>query len=215
MTDQPYEDESEKNNDLLEVDIIERSVAYQGFFAIEKVQLKHRLFSGGWSAPITRELFVRGNAVAAIIYDPAHALIGLVEQFRVGLLDSNRSPWCREVVAGMAEAGESDEQVVRRELQEEAGIVPNALYEICEYYSSPGGTNEKLRLYCALADLRQAGGLFGLPEENEDIRFSIFPETEVLSNLYNGDYANAATLICLQWLAANKQRLSTYGLVES
>jgi len=205
----------DEQGNVLKVEVIDRSIAYQGFFAIEKIQLKHRLFRGGWSAPITRELFVRGNAVAVIVYDPVHSLIGLVEQFRVGLLDSNRSPWCREVVAGMAEVGEPDEQVVRRELQEEAGITPSALCEICEYYSSPGGTNEKLMLYCALADLRQTGGLFGLAEENEDIRFSVYPEKEVLSNLYNGDYANAATLICLQWLAANKQHLSMSGLAEN
>jgi ADP-ribose pyrophosphatase len=211
MTAQSYDDE----NGVLEVEVIDRAVAYQGFFAIEKIQLKHRLFCGGWSAPITRELFVRGNAVAAIIYDPVHGLIGLVEQLRIGLLDSNRSPWCLEVVAGMAEIGESDEQVIRRELQEEAGVIPSALCNICEYYSSPGGTSEKLSLYCALANLRQAGGLFGLPEEHEDIRFSVFPETEVLPNIYNGDYANAATLICLQWLMANKQRLSMSGLAEN
>ena len=211
MTISPREDD----RSLLEVDVLDRSVVYQGFFAIEKIQLKHRLFNGGWSAPITRELFIRGNAVAAIIYDPVHSLIGLVEQFRVGLLSSKASPWCKEVVAGMAEIGESDEQVIRRELQEEADIIPSALNEICEYYSSPGGTNEKLRLYCAVADLRQAGGLFGLPEENEDIRFAVFPEAEVLPNLYNGDYANAATLICLQWLAANKSRLSMSGLAAS
>lgn len=195
-----------------DVDLIHREIAYKGFFAIEKIQLRHRLFRGGWSLPLTRELFVRGTAVAAVIYDPINQLIGLVEQFRIGLVDSGNSPWCREVVAGMIEPGETNEQVMLRELQEEADIIPSALCEICDYYSSPGGTSEKLTLYCAIADLANTGGVYGLEEEGEDIRMQVFAADDVLMNIYNGQYANAATLICLQWLAANKQRLSMQGL---
>ncbi|MFT5117603.1 MAG: ADP-ribose pyrophosphatase [Kiritimatiellia bacterium] len=191
-----------------DVEIVKRQVVYQGFFAIEKLQLRHRLFNGAWSAPLTRELFVRGTAVAAVLYDPTHQLIGLVEQFRVGLLDSESSPWCREVVAGMAEPGELDNEVMLRELQEEAGIVPQALHKICEYYSSPGGTSERLTLYCAMADLSEAGGFYGLPEEGEDIHMLVLAEDEVFSALYDGQYNNAATLICLQWLVMKKHTLS-------
>jgi ADP-ribose pyrophosphatase len=191
-----------------DVEIVERKIVYQGFFAVEKLQLRHRLFNGNWSAPLTRELFLRGAAVAAVLYDPTHQLIGLVEQFRVGLLDSEPSPWCREVVAGMAEPGELDDEVMLRELQEEAGIVPQALHKICEYYSSPGGTSERLTLYCAIADLSKAGGFYGLPEEGEDIHMLVLAEDEVFSALYDGLYNNAATLICLQWLVMHKHTLS-------
>ncbi len=93
-----------------------RETVYQGFFAIENVYLRHRLFQGVWSNPLTRELFVRGTEVAGVIYDPKNRLIGLVEQFRVGLIDSEDSPWCREVFAGMKESEERDEDVMRREL---------------------------------------------------------------------------------------------------
>lgn len=192
-----------------DVKLLAREVVYKGFFAIEKIQLRHRLFAGGWSAPLTRELFVRGTAVAAVIYDPKHQLIGLVEQFRIGVLDDASGPWCREVVAGMAEANESDKEVMLRELQEEAGITPDQLLPICDYYTSPGGTSERLHLFCAIADLRPAGGLYGLPEEGEDIRMITVPEDQVFSELYDGQYNNAATLICLQWLMMNKASLLT------
>ncbi len=190
-----------------DVKLLAREVVYKGFFAIEKIQLRHRLFAGGWSAPLTRELFVRGTAVAAVIYDPKHQLIGLVEQFRIGVLDDASGPWCREVVAGMAEANESDKEVMLRELQEEAGITPDQLLPICDYYTSPGGTSERLHLFCAIADLRSAGGLYGLSEEGEDIRMITVPEDQVFSELYDGQYNNAATLICLQWLMMNKTSL--------
>jgi ADP-ribose pyrophosphatase len=190
-----------------DVKLLTREVVYQGFFAIEKIQLRHRLFEGGWSAPLTRELFVRGTAVAAVIYDPKRCLIGLVEQFRIGVLDDISGPWCREVVAGMAEPNESDAEVMLRELQEEAGITPEVLLPICDYYTSPGGTSERLQLFCAIADLHAAGGVYGLPEEGEDIRMITVPEGEVFSHLYDGQYNNAATLICLQWLMMNKASL--------
>ncbi len=201
----------QKESDLFDrndVDVQSRETVYQGFFAIEKLSLRHRLFGGGWSGPIARELFVRGTAVAAVLYDPKHQLIGLVEQFRVGLLDDESGPWCREVVAGMAELGESDEQVMVRELSEESGITPDHLHTICQYYTSPGGTSERLTLYCAIADLSSAGGLYGLPEEGEDIRMVVLPEQKVFDELYQGQYNNAATLICLQWLMMNKQHLA-------
>ncbi|ODS23773.1 ADP-ribose diphosphatase [Candidatus Endobugula sertula] len=195
-----------------DVELIDRQTVYNGFFKMDKLRVKHRLFAGGWSTDIDRELFVRGSAVAAVLYDPEHQLIGLVEQFRIGVLDDSLNdpqlrPWCMEVVAGMVEPNESEEEVILRELQEEAGIVPQKLQMICHYYASPGGTNERLTLYCAIADLSKTGGLYGLAEEGEDIRFLTIPENDVFKDLYSRDYNNAATLICLQWLQIHKDQL--------
>lgn len=190
-----------------DIEVQSRETVFQGFFSIESLKLKHRLFQGGWSETLTRELFVRGTAVAAVIYDPQHRLIGLVEQFRVGLIDDEVSPWCREVVAGMKEPSETDEGVMHRELLEESGIVADQLHRICDYYTSPGGTSERLTLYCATADLSQAGGYYGLADEGEDIRFVVLPEDDVFNTLYDGRYGNAATLICLQWLQIHKQSI--------
>jgi ADP-ribose pyrophosphatase len=107
----------------------------------------------------------------------------------------------------MLETGESPEDVARRELKEEANIEPYALEYICNYLSSPGGSDEKLHLYCGLCDLSQAGGIYGLPEEGEDIRVHVFKSDEVFAGLYNGMFNNAAALICLQWLQINRSRL--------
>ncbi|RZA06201.1 MAG: ADP-ribose diphosphatase, partial [Moraxellaceae bacterium] len=78
---------------------------------------------------------------------------------------------------------------------------------ICNYLSSPGGSDEKLHLYCGLCDLGSAGGVYGLPEEGEDIRVHVFPADEVFAELLNGRFNNAAALICLQWLQLNRARL--------
>ena len=190
-----------------DVEIIRREEMYKRFFRVEKIFLRHKLFNGEWGREIGRELFVRGEAVAVVLYDPVRDLIGMVEQFRVGALGENNGPWCYEVVAGMLEIGESPEDVARRELKEEANIEPYSLEYICNYLSSPGGSDEKLHLYCGLCDLSQAGGIYGLPEEGEDIRVHVFEADKVFAELLGGAFNNAAALICLQWLQLNRSRL--------
>jgi ADP-ribose pyrophosphatase len=42
----------------------------------------------------------------------------------------------------------------------------------------------------------------------------VLPEADVLAGLANGAYNNAATIVCLQWLALNRDRLhglTTHG----
>lgn len=190
-----------------DVEILRREELYKRFFRVEKIALRHKLFNGGWGDEIGRELFIRGEAVAVLLYDPQHDLVGLVEQFRVGALNEPNGPWCYEVVAGMVEAGEELEAVARRELIEEADLAPYAIEYICNYLSSPGGSDEKLHLFCGLCDLSQAGGVFGLPEEGEDIRLHVFNADDVFADLYSGAFNNAAALICLQWLHMNRARL--------
>lgn len=194
------------------VEIVERQPVFQGFFTMLRLRLRHRLFRGGWSAEFERELFVRGPAVGVLLYDPVNKLVGLTEQFRVGALDRPGGPWCLEVVAGMVEEGESLEDVARREVQEEAGLEVGQLHFIRSYMPSPGGSSERLHLYCALTDLRDVEGHFGVEHENEDIRLRVFPLQQLIDAMAQSGpdgcpIDNAATVICLQWLQLNRARL--------
>ena len=187
-------------------------VVYNGFFKMYKLRLSHKAFDGGDIDNISRELFHRGEAAAAILYDPQNDLIGLIEQFRIGALASEFGPWCLETVAGMMEEGETPEALIRRELEEEAGIVGAHILPISSYYSSPGGCSEKIHLFCGLCDLKGKGGLFGLADEHEDIRFAVYPAGDVFQTMYQGRTNNAATLIGLQWIQLNRNDLqNTYA----
>jgi ADP-ribose pyrophosphatase len=190
-----------------DVEIVREEKLYKRFFRVDKIFLRHKLFEGGWGKEIGRELFMRGNAVAVVLYDPVRDQIGMVEQFRIGAMNEPTGPWLFEVVAGMIEAGEQPEEVARRELLEEANISPYAMEYICQYLSSPGGTDEKLHLFCGLCDLSNAGGVYGLAEESEDIRVHVLDANDVFASLYSGMFNNAAALICLQWLQMNRDRL--------
>ncbi len=190
-----------------DAEVLEREELYSGFFRAEKVRLRHRLFAGGWSNPMNREMLYRGPAVGVLLYDPVADRVALVEQFRVGALHEPAGPWCLEVVAGMVEAGETPEAVAHRELQEEAGVTGVVLEYIGNYLSSPGGCDEKLHMYCGIVDLKGVGGIHGLPEENEDIQVHLFSSEEVFAELYTGRCNNPAALITLQWLQLNRDRL--------
>ena len=182
-------------------------IQYQGFFRISKLTLRHRLFNGGWSKPLAREVFQRGDAVGVLLYDPQHHLIGLVEQFRVGALKDQHGPWQYEVIAGMIEAGETPQQVAVRELQEEAGLAVEKLLPICDYLVSAGGTDEKMYLFCGLCNLQACGGVFGVDNEGEDILFQVWPYTDVMQAQAQGLLNSAAVTIGLQWLQLNIEKL--------
>ena len=175
-------------------------IQYQGFFRISKLTLRHRLFNGGWSKPLGREVFQRGDAVGVLLYDPQHHLIGLVEQFRVGALKDQHGPWQYEVIAGMIESGETPQQVAVRELQEEAGLTVEKLLPICDYLVSAGGTDEKMHLYCGLTNLQNKEGIFGLQSENEDILLHVWSYQDTMEAKAAGILNSAAVTIALQWL---------------
>ncbi len=195
-----------------DVEVVRKKAAFSGFFELTIHTLRHRLFGGGWSREIEREVFTKTEAAAAVLFDPQHDLIGLIEQFRAGALESEYGPWCLEVVAGMLEPGESPDALIRREIKEEAGLTPSKLHKITAYYSTPGACNEKIHLYCAECDLSQAGGIHGLDSENEDILLSVFEAQPVLDAMLDSRMNNAATLIGLQWLATNREALKAASI---
>lgn len=184
-----------------------KETMFQGFFRVVKLHLRHRRFDGGWSEPIQRELFQRGNAVGVLLYDPVNHLVGLVEQFRVGALNEPEGPWQLEIVAGMVEPDETPEQVAVRELREEAGIEVEKLLPVCDYLVSAGGTDEKMYVFCGLCDLRGKGGTFGLLTEAEDILFQVWTYDQVIEAHQSGVLNSAAATVALLWLQLNYQCL--------
>ena len=185
-----------------------KETLFQGFFRITRTVVTHRLFGGGWSAPLKRELFQRGDAVGVLLYDPNNHLIGLVEQFRIGAQRDRFGPWQYEVVAGMIDAGQTASEVALKECHEEAGLAVQELVPICDYLVSAGGTDEKMHLYCGLVDLRDRAGIFGLDTEGEDILLQVWTYDEVMQAQSEGLLNSAAVTIALLWLRLNSQKVT-------
>ncbi|MDA8485051.1 NUDIX domain-containing protein [Pseudomonas resinovorans] len=186
------------------VEIVERETCFQGFYRLDRLSLRHRLFSGDMGPVIHRELFVRHDAVCVLPYDPQRDVVVLIEQFRVGAYGKSESPWLLELVAGLIDKDEEPEEVARREAVEEADLQLTSLWPITTYYPSPGGSNERVHLYLGRCDSRGAGGVHGLAEEGEDIRVHVLPLEDALALMREGRLDNAATMLALQWLALNR-----------
>jgi len=190
-----------------DVKVVNKETLYTGFLSTVKYQLQHRLFAGDWSPVIDRELMERGHAVVVIPYDPERDELIVLEQFRVGAMETSESPWLLEFVAGMRDAADqTNEAVAERELLEEAGLKAHQLHFALSYLSSPGGTSERIYIYIAEVDASSAASHGGLADEHEDIRVHRLPRTTVEALLEAGKIDNAASVIGLQWLMLNRQR---------
>jgi len=183
-------------------------VLFRKYFRLEEYSLSHELFEGGYSNIFTREIFERGSVVALLPYDPEHRKVVLIEQFRAGAIGDDNTPWLFECVAGVIEEGESEDQVAIRESREEAGCDIQQLHQISRYYVSPGGTTELCTLYCGIIDSNGIGGIHGLDEENEDIRVEVVDADLAYAMVRDGRIKSSATIIALQWLELNEQRLT-------
>jgi ADP-ribose pyrophosphatase len=187
------------------VEILQRETVFQGYFRIDRYQLRHEQFAGGLGAPVLREVFERGQVAAVLPIDPGAEKVVLIEQFRPGAWAAGGDPWLLECVAGVIEQGEVAAEVCIREAREEADLLISDLVQIVPpYLSSPGACSETVALFCGRVNANSAQGLHGLAEEGEDIKVSTWTFDEALQLLNEGRIVNAKTIIALQWLALNR-----------
>ncbi|RMQ26162.1 MutT/nudix protein [Pseudomonas syringae pv. actinidiae] len=186
---------------------ISRENCFKGFYKLDKLHVRHELFDGSMSKQISRELFVRHDAVCVLPYDAKHDNVVLIEQFRVGAMEKTSNPWLIELVAGLIDKDEQPEEVAHREAEEEAGLVFSSLWPITKYFPSPGGSNEFVHLYLGQCDGEGAGGIHGLESEGEDIRVTVWSFDDAMDAMKNGLIKNASTIIALQWLALNRAEI--------
>ncbi len=189
-----------------DVELLEHDTVFQGYYRMDRYQLRHRKYDGQWSRPITREVLERGHAAAVLPYDPDTDRVVLIEQFRTGAfahgaVDKNAEPWQIEIVAGIIDDGESGESVARREAVEEAGChIMGKLLPVMNYYMSPGAVSEYMEVYCGRCDTSQIGGTHGLDEEDEDIRVLVISFQQAIALMNAGKIRNSPAIIALQWL---------------
>ncbi len=92
----------------------------------------------------TREIVEHDDCVAVIALDVDGRVL-LVKQFRKAV-----GRELLEIPAGGIDPGESPEEAVSREMQEETGYLPRKVERLGGFYSAPGYTTEYLYLYLAV-----------------------------------------------------------------
>ncbi|HET9843286.1 MAG TPA: NUDIX domain-containing protein [Gammaproteobacteria bacterium] len=180
---------------------------HKGHYKVKILTLRHKLFSGEYSAWISREFVLVPNSVAVLLYDPRQDLVVLVEQFRVGAIEATEhGPWLLECVAGYIEKDETPEQAAARETLEEACCKIERLIPITQCYTTPGGCSEMTWIYCGLIDTNITDNVSKPCDEEEDIKKHIIRYEQLMAYKHNL-ITNSATYIALQWLSIERDKL--------
>ncbi|MGL5010691.1 MAG: NUDIX domain-containing protein, partial [Paracoccaceae bacterium] len=192
-----------------DVQLAARRTPYAHFFAVEEYDLKFRRFDGSLSPQVTRAVFISGDAVTVLPYDPVRDMVLLIQQFRPGpYARGDAQPWSLEAIAGRIDPGETPEEAARREAVEEAGLTLGPMHFAHGYYPTPGAKAEYLYSYVALTDLPDGvEGVFGVEGEAEDIRGHRIPFVRLMDLVATGEVNNAPLLISALWLERERDAL--------
>ena len=188
-------------------ELVRQETAFQGYFKVIRYFFRHGLAQGGMSGIISREVFERGQAAAVLPYDPKRDEVVLIRQFRAGAFVAGRHPYTWETVAGIIEEGETPEALVRRESVEEAGLTVSDLWPIQSVMLTPGACSECCKIFLGRADTTNAGGIFGMESEGENILVKVLPFAEAYAMIESDEMDNAVGVIALQWLALHREQV--------
>ncbi len=132
----------------------------------------------------TREIVEHAACVAVVPVD-SHGNILLVRQFRKALEKE-----LLEIPAGGIEPGESPEEAVARECQEEIGYLPGQIKPLGGFYSSPGFCTEYLNLF-VVSDLKPARLV---AEDTAGIQVIPAPPAQIRTLILNGEICDSKSV---------------------
>ena len=181
------------------------------YFKVDEAVVSYERFDGKMNRPVRRLCFERGDSAAAIVFNRDRQNVILIEQFRYPTFRKGEG-WIVEVVAGVVPEYETPEAALRREVREEIGYDIDRLQPIATFYPSPGGSSERIILYCAEmtnAGKIESGG--GLTESGEDIRIIELSLQTLRDELLRGRIHDAKTLIAVMWLLNESFRVTVPG----
>jgi ADP-ribose pyrophosphatase len=150
-----------------------------------------------------RDYMVHLGAVAAVAIDEQDRIV-LVRQYRHPV---RQELW--ELPAGLLDvAGEPAVDTAARELAEEADLKAGRWDTLVDVLTTPGCSNEAIRLFLA-RDLSSTGEAFDRVGEEALMTVSRVPLDEAVSWVFSGEVRNAAA--CIGILAAARARDTGYA----
>jgi len=186
---------------------------FDDFFKIDELIVAHERQDGTMSPDERRLVFERGDSVAVLLYNSDINSVVMVNQFKVPTLMARRRDepnttdgWITEATAGMIEANETAEQAIIRETKEETGYKIERPELIAKFFSSPGGTSERIFLYFAeVSDadrIGKGGGLAG-----EDVTVVQISANELFDRLEKKKIEDPKLIIAAYWLQDYVRRM--------
>jgi len=179
---------------------------FDDVFKVDELIVAHERQDGSMSADKRRLVLERGDAAAVLLFNRDRNAVILVEQFKAPTLigrrrdnAANTDGWIIEPVAGVVEAGESPQEAAIRECREETGYRIGQLRSIATFFTSAGGTSERVFLYFAeVGDHDVAPTAAAM--EGEDISIIEMPVATLFESLDAGRIDDSKLIIAAYWL---------------
>lgn len=162
--------------------------------------IRRETFDLGEMTGITRDFVDHTGAVAVLAMDERDRVL-LIKQYRhpVGYRD-----W--ELPAGLLDLdGEPPLAAAQRELAEEADLVAESWNLLSEFMTSPGGSNEVIRVYLARG-VSATADVFERTEEEAEIELRWVPLDEAVDAVLARDLQNSILAIAVLSAAAGRAR---------
>ena len=171
-------------------------------YVLRKADFDLRRGDGRWQRQ-ARESYDIGDGAAVLPIDRARSQVMLIRQFRWPAFENGWRDTLIEAIAGKLD-GDTPEQCVIKEAEEEAGLRITNPRRVFHCFMSPGAVKERLSLFVADYDStapRLKGG--GDEHEGEDIVTVELSLDQTLSMIARGEIIDAKTIMLLQWAALN------------
>jgi len=127
-----------------------------------------------------------GAVVVAPLLDGGR--VALIRNFRAAV---GETLW--ELPAGTLEEGEDPAACAARELEEEAGFSAGRIEPLGSFYTTPGMTDELMRVFAA-TDLREVGQAL---EHGEEIEVVVRSVDEAMAMIDSGELRDAKSILAL------------------
>lgn len=182
--------------------IDKETILSKAHYELKQYDISYLRNNGKWQKQ-RREVFERGSAVCALMFDNSTKNIILIKQFRLPTVLNGYDDLLIEVPAGLLE-GEAPQKRMIEEIKEETGYEVSELNFVFEAFMSAGAVTEKIHFFTAKYNEKSKiyeGG--GLEEEGEDIDVIEMPFDEAFAMIASGQIVDAKTIMLLQYAKIN------------
>ena len=191
-------------------ELVDHDVAFQGYFPASAAIPSATASTRAARAPSSAARCSSAARPAAVLpYDPRRDEVVLIRQFRAGAYVAGRHPWTWEIVAGIIEDGEIGRGPGpargRRGSRPRGRRAASPIHDVMLDARAPA--RKPAQIFLGRVDTTNAGGVFGLASEGEDILVKVLPFAEAYAMLERNEIDNAIGVIALQWLALHRDEV--------